>query len=103
MSYRSIRRRVGQWTARYDWLEGWLTGLGVVFLVIAAICLLATIVLILHLGDTETGFPAGEGLITGSKGFGLVFFPISGLLTFAVGWSLAGDRLRRLLRRGRGE
>ncbi|MGQ0671008.1 MAG: hypothetical protein ACT4PO_15320 [Actinomycetota bacterium] len=102
MSYGSIRRRVGQWAARYDWLEGWLTVLGVVFLATAAICLLATIVLILHLGDKETGFPAGEGLITGSKGFGLVFFPISGLVTLAVGWSLVGDRLRRLLRRGRG-
>ncbi len=105
MGYRSMRRRMRQAMAGRDWLEGTLTALGVVFFVIAALCAYATVVLILHFRDGEAGFPAGQGFVKGIKGVGLGLFPVFGLVTFLVGWALAGDRLlgrlRRVMRRRR--
>jgi len=43
---------------------------------------------------------SGPGFISFANGFSLVFFPLAALVTFATGWWLAGDQIKRLRRRG---
>lgn len=73
--------------------------LGGLFLALSAICVIATVTVLLSWSDPETGFPAGAGFIRFSKGFILVFFPIAALVTFFTGWWLAGEHIKRALRR----
>jgi hypothetical protein len=102
---RSLWRRLRDQAARFDPLDVFLFWLGMVFFTVAGLCGFATIVLIMHFRDVESGFPAGEGFIKGMKGFGLVFFPVLGLVAFLVAWNMAGERIVRFVkerRRGRG-
>jgi cell division protein FtsX len=80
-------------------LEVLLTVLGGVFIVLSALCVIATLTVLLSWGDPSPGFPAGERFVGFTKGFGLVFFPIAALVTFATGWWLAGAQIRRMYRR----
>jgi hypothetical protein len=84
-------------------LEVLLTVLGGVFFILSVLCIIATLTVLLSWGDPNPGFPADERFIGFTKGFGLVFFPVAGLVTFAVGWWLAGERIRAGVRRLRGE
>jgi hypothetical protein len=88
---------------RFTAFDAFLVTLGALFFALTAICVLATIVVLVSWGDPETGFPAGPGFIRFSKGFSLVFFPIAGVVTFFTGWFLAGDHIKRALRRRRKE
>ena len=82
-----------------------MTSIGVLFLALAAVCLYASITLIVHFNDPNSGLPIGEGLYKTSKWFGLALFSVGTLLFLLVGWALAGSSLRRLgrniLRRSR--
>ena len=104
VSSRSLWRKIRDQAARFDPLDVFLFWFGMGFFLVAGLCVFATVVLIMHFRDVESGFPAGEGFIKGMKGFGLVFFPILGLVAFVVGWNFAGERIVRFVkerRRGR--
>jgi hypothetical protein len=84
---------------RFTAFDAFLVGLGTLFFALTAACVVATISVLLDWGEPETGFPAGPGFIRFTKGFSLAFFPIAGLVTFFTGWWLAGDYIKRALRR----
>lgn len=98
---RSVWRRIRDQAARFDPLDVFLIWLGVVFFLVAGLCVFATVVLIMHFRDVESGFPAGEGFIKGMKGFGLVFFPVAGVVAFLVGWNFAGEPIVRFVKERR--
>ena len=79
-------------------LEVVLVVLGGVFFVLSALCVIATLTVLLSWGDPNPGFPAGDRFIGFTKGFGLVFFPIAALVTFGTGWWLAGAQIRTWIR-----
>jgi hypothetical protein len=81
------------------WFEVWTTALGFLFLALAVVCVVATVTILLSWGQRESSFPTGEGTLEGLRGFGVVFFPVAALVTFATGWWLTGDRIRSWLRR----
>jgi hypothetical protein len=76
-----------------------MVGLGTFFFALGAACVIATVTVLLSWSNQETGFPAGPGFVRFTKGFSLAFFPIAALVTFATGWFLAGDQIKRALRR----
>ena len=80
----------------------WPGVLGAILFAISAFCVYATVLLVAHFRDLESGFPAGPGFVQGVKGFGLVLFPVFALITAAAGWALAGDQVRGLWHRIRG-
>jgi hypothetical protein len=92
-----FRRRVGE-VFRRDWLEIFLTSLGVLFLAMFALCVWALVVLAVHWNDTTSGLPIGRGMFETSKGAGLAVFSVGAVVTFAVGWALAGSPVRSRLR-----
>lgn len=102
MTYRTFRRRLSESTAGHGLLEIVTGALGAVLFAISAFCVYATVMLIAHFRDLESGFPAGPGFVQGVKGFGLVLFPVFALITAAAGWALAGDQVRGLWHRLRG-
>lgn len=81
-----------------DWLEILLTALGVLFLVLAAVCVVAVVVDLATWNESASGFSAGEGLLNLSKGFALALFSVGAVVTGAVGWSLAGPPIRERVR-----
>lgn len=80
----------------------WTAALGLVFLALAIVCVIATVSILLSWGEEEPSFPTGEGALEGLRGFGVVFFPVAALVTFATGWWLTGDRIRSLFGRLKG-
>lgn len=102
MTYRTFRRRLSESTAGHGLLEIVTGALGAVLFAISAFCVYATVLLVAHFRDLESGFPAGPGFAQGVKGFGLVLFPVFALITAAAGWALAGDQVKGLWHRIRG-
>lgn len=102
MTYRTFRRRLSESTAGHGLLEIVTGALGAILFAISAFCAYATVLLVAHFRDLESGFPAGPGFVQGVKGFGLVLFPVFALITAAAGWGLAGDQVRGLWHRIRG-
>jgi hypothetical protein len=94
-------RRVAEVLNR-DWLEIALTSLGVLFLGLAATCVWALVTYVVHWNDPETGFPVARGVLQTSKLLGIAVFSVGGIVTFFVGWTLAGSPIRRRLREARG-
>jgi hypothetical protein len=92
-----FRRRVGE-AFNQDWLEISLTALGVLFLVMFGFCVWGLVTVIVHWGDSTSGLPIGQGMFQTSKGFGLAIFSVGAIVTFAVGWWLAGGPIWRRLR-----
>jgi hypothetical protein len=86
---------------RFTAFDAVMVVLGTFFFALCAACVVATITILLTWSEPETGFPAGPGFIRFSKGFGLAFFPIAAVVTFFTGWFLAGDQIRRAIRRRR--
>lgn len=74
--------------------------LGAVFFALSALSVVATITVLVDPETADEWSRTGPGFISFAKGFGLVFFPIAALVTFATGWWLAGDQIKRLRRRG---
>lgn len=101
MSYRTLRRRLSEATAAHDWLEGLSTVLGVVFLVLAVVCVWGVVVGISTLGDPDTAFETTPGFLQATRGFGIVFFALFAFIAVAVGWFFAGDAIRHVARRFR--
>lgn len=92
--------------ASHDWLEGVSFVVGLLFLVLAGACVWGLLTAIASWGDADTAFrPGGDqttvGFLRVTRGFGIVLFALFGFLAAGVGWFLAGDRIRRLVRRGR--
>lgn len=99
MTLRDLRRRFRQATARHDWLEGASLVLGLLFLLATLACLWAVGVSIATLGDPDPEFRTTPGFLQASRGFGIVLFGVLAFVLGSVGWFLAGDAVRRLLRR----
>jgi hypothetical protein len=78
----------------HDWLEIALTGLGILFLGLMVLCVVAIVVDIATWNDSGTGFSAGQGVMKLSKGFALALFSVGAVITAAVGWALVGPPLR---------
>ncbi len=97
--FRSAWRRIRDQAARFDPLDVFLFWFGMACFMVAALCVFATVVLIMHFRDVESGFPAGESFVKGMKGFGLVFFPVAGLVAFLVGWNFAGEPIVRFVKK----
>jgi hypothetical protein len=74
--------------------------LGAVFFALSALSVVATITVLLDPSTVEEWSRTGPGFISFANGFSLVFFPLAALVTFATGWWLAGDQIKRLRRRG---
>lgn len=94
------RPRYGR--GRTRWFDVWTTVLGLVFLALGVVCVVATVSTLLSWGDRDPGFPLGDSALEGLRGFAVVFFPVAALVTFATGWWLTGDRILSLLGRLRG-
>ena len=109
MATSAWRRRFRQRMAEHDWLEGVSVVLGVIFLLVAVACVWGLVVAVTSLGHAEEGLSAQpsvlsnstEGTVQATRWFGIVLFAILALIAVAVGWFLAGDWIRRSLRRDR--
>ena len=89
---------------RRNWLEILLTVLGLVFIALSILCVVAVVVIAVTFGDPAPELPIGRGLLQNSKGYGLAVFGIGAIVTFSVGWLFAGESIRariRALRHGR--
>jgi ABC-type dipeptide/oligopeptide/nickel transport system permease subunit len=86
---------------RFTVFDGILLALGLVFFGLGVVAVIATVSIIVNWSEPAVGFPAGPGFIRFAKGFGLAFFPITALVTFATGWWLAGEHIKRALRAAR--
>jgi hypothetical protein len=98
---------MGEAMASHDWLEGVSFVVGLLFLVLAGACGWGLLTAIASWGDADAAFrPGGHqttvGFLRVTRGFGIVLFALFGFLAAGVGWFLAGDRIRRLVRRGSG-
>ena len=99
--------RAGKFLREYlrrDWLEIFLTILGLLFLGLAVVCVIIVVVIAVTFGDPAPDLPIGRGLLQNSKGYGLAVFGTGAVVTFGVGWLFAGEAIRgrvRALRRGR--
>jgi small-conductance mechanosensitive channel len=86
-----------------DWLEISLTVLGLVFLALALLFVVALGVVVASWGEPPPAdLPVGRGLFQVNKGAGVAVFSVGTLLFAMVGWSLAGASIRaryRQLRR----
>ena len=85
---------------RFTTFDAVMLVLGPVFFALSALSVVATITVLLDPRTVDEWSRTGPGFISFAKGFGLVFFPLAALVTFATGWWLAGDQIRRLRRRG---
>jgi hypothetical protein len=103
MTYRTFRRRLSEATAAHDWVEGVSFVLGLVFLLLAALCVWGIVTGIANLGDTEAppGTPVVVGFLEVTRGFAIVLFAVFGFVAWGVGWFLAGDRVKGWVRRAR--
>ena len=97
MTYRTFRRRMSEATAAYNWLEGLAFVLGLVFLVLAVVCVWGIVTAIANVGDAEAapGQPVTVGFLEVTRGFALVLFALFGFLALGVGWFLAGNTVKR--------
>ncbi len=75
-----------------------MLALGLVFLALSGLCLFATVYLIVHFGDVDPRFPAGQDFQQVIKGLGIGIFLTGTIVTFGVASHLLGDRLPRGLR-----
>jgi hypothetical protein len=82
----------------FDLFEGVMLVLGLVFLALAGVCLFATVYLIIHFGDADPRFPAGQDFQQVIKGVGIGLFVTATIVTFGVASHLLGDRVPRRLR-----
>ena len=101
MTYREFRRRVGEVMAAHDWLEGVSTIVGLIFLLLAGVCVVGVGVSIATLGDPDPGFKTSPGFLQAARGSGIVILGVMGFVFAGVGWFLAGDAMRRVLGRVR--
>jgi hypothetical protein len=103
MTYRTLRRRLSEATAAHDWVEGVSFVLGLLFLLLAVLCVWGIATGIANLGDTEAppGTPAVVGFLEVTRGFAIVLFAVFGFVAVGVGWFLAGDRVKGWLARAR--
>ena len=100
---RRVMRRVRQVFIR-DWLEIWLTALGVLFLGLALLFLVALGIVIANWGQPPPPeLSVGRGLFQVNKGAGIAVFAVGAMLFTTVGWSLAGSSIRARVRQMRGE
>lgn len=103
MTYRGLRRRIGGAIAAHDWLEGVAVVLGIGFFTLAGLCVWGIVTAIANVADAEAppGDPVTLGFLEVTRGFAVVLFAVLGLLALGVGWFLAGDAIRRWVRRPR--
>lgn len=103
MTYRTFRRRLSEATAAHDWLEGVSFVLGLVFLLLAVLCVWGIVTGIANLGDTEAlpGTTAVVGFLEVTRGFAIVLFAVFGFIALGVGWFLSGDTVRGWFARAR--
>jgi hypothetical protein len=88
---------------RIDWFEALLSGLGVVFAILAVLCLIGLISVVASWGDPDVEFTGGEGFVRGLKGVGVALVAVGFVVFTLVAWWLLADRVRALLRRSREE
>lgn len=100
MSYRTLRRRMGETMAAHDWLEGVSAVIGILFLVLALACVWGFATAIASWGEADADPKTTVGFLQVTRGFGIVLFALFAFIAFGVGWFLAGDWVRRLVRRG---
>jgi hypothetical protein len=78
-----------------DWLEISLTVLGLLFLALALLFVVALGVVVASWGEPPPAdLPVGRGLFQVNKGAGVAVFSVGTLLFAMVGWSLAGASIR---------
>lgn len=82
----------------FDFFEGFMLVLGLIFLALSGLCLFATVYLIVHFGDADPRFPAGQDFQQVIKGLGIGIFVTGTIVTFGVASHLLGDRVPRRLR-----
>ena len=99
MSYRTFRRRTSEAIAAHDWLEGVSVVIGFVFLALAMVCVWGLVAALASWGDADPDFQTTVGFLDVTRGFGVVLFALFAFIAFGVGWFLAGDWIRRVLRR----
>jgi len=99
MTVRELRRRFGQTVAAHDWLEGASGLLGLVFLAAAVASAWAVVIALTSLGDAEPGLEGSRGLLEATRGLGVLLFGAFAVISLAVGWFLAGEAVRRGIRR----
>jgi hypothetical protein len=98
VSYRTFRRRLSE-IASHDLLEWFSFALGLAFFALAVVCVWGVVVGISSIGDADPEFKTSEGFLQATRGFGIVLFGLFALVAAGVGWFLAGDTIRRLIRR----
>jgi hypothetical protein len=98
VSYRTFRRRLSE-IASHDVLEWFAFALGLAFFALAVVCVWGVVVGISSLGDPDPEFRTSEGFLQATRGFGIVLFGLFAVVAAGVGWFLAGDTIRRLIRR----
>jgi ABC-type dipeptide/oligopeptide/nickel transport system permease subunit len=89
------------WGRRLDVFDVISLVLGLGFLGLSVVCVIASVTVFSTLGDSAETYEFGEGFLKGLRGLGMVFFPLAALVTFFTGWTLAGDLLRRWWRQVR--
>jgi hypothetical protein len=79
----------------FDFFEGFMMAMGVVFVALGGLCLFATVYLILTFGDRDPAFPASQTFQQVLKGLGIGMFGVGTFVMFGVSAHLLGDRTRR--------
>jgi hypothetical protein len=94
-----VRKRQGS----FDFFEVMMLAFGVLFLILAGLCLFATIALIVAWGQRDPGFPASRDFQQVLKGLGIAIFGIGTFVMLGVSAHFLGDpgshRWRSLFRR----
>jgi hypothetical protein len=86
-----------------DWLEIFLTALGLLFLGLAVLFFVALGIVVANWGEPPPPeLPIGRGLFQVNKGAGIGVFSLGAMLFAMVGWSLAGSSIRTRIRQIRG-
>ena len=99
MTYRTLRRRMGEAMAAHDWLEGVSVVIGLLFLLLAVACVWGLVTAIASWGDADADLKTSVGFLQVTRGFGVFLFAVFAFVAFGVGWFLAGDAIRRVFRR----
>src|SRR6266487_1870540 len=94
MRVRRMRQHIGEFFRR-DWLEGFVTGFGVIVFAVAVFSTFVTVYAIVHFGDSGGSFKATSSWLKGASGGFIAIFGLLAAMCYVAAWPLVGRRVAR--------